>query len=532
MVCKSISCASATMCQYNLRFFYSKGAFVVLFWTFLLFCVSICLFDMKSNELSLALGESKSGLVFVIPFVVGLILAPLSGWLADAKLGNYLVFRIGCIFLFISAVLSCFTFVIKGLFSEPNKVLVWTLFIFDTLCLIVGAGMSATTVLPLGLDQMPDASSSNISSFISWFVCICFGSIFVTMYFSPSRLCFISDMFPLVVSLILPFCVAIVLIIQYFIPQKWLIIEPKSPQSLKIIYQVLAFAWNHKSPLNRSALTYWEEDVPSRLDLGKSRYGGPFTTEQVEDVKTVFRLIVLSIPSFFVIFSISMSPNVLHYFIGQIQNLDQCASNAIYSVTYNPVWCGIIVTVIFELFVYPVRGRRFSKLLKQIGFASVTFSILCFLCLFIKLLHRLDYFSEVISEWIVRLLYHVIFGIINKILCTAMLEFVCAQSPYSMRGLVISFGMIVALVFSSVGHVFGYVLYTYYCQDQNTWCSIVPFSVMTVISLLALALFVPIAYWYKMRVRDDNFDHQRIVEEVYDRYLTAETARIRNHATV
>ncbi len=241
---------------------------------------------------------------------------------------------------------------------------------------------------------------------------------------------------------------------------------------------------------------------------------------------------MLSIPSFFVIFSISMSPNVLHYFIGQIQNLDQCASNAIYSVTYNPVWCGIIVTVIFELFVYPVRGRRFSKLLKQIGFASVTFSILCFLCLFIKLLHRLDYFSEVISEWIVRLLYHVIFGIINKILCTAMLEFVCAQSPYSMRGLVISFGMIVALVFSSVGHVFGYVLYTYYCQDQNTWCSIVPFSVMTVISLLALALFVPIAYWYKMRVRDDNFDHQRIVEEVYDRYLTAETARIRNHATV
>ncbi len=37
--------------------------------------------------------------------------------------------------------------------------------------------------------------------------------------------------------------------------------------------------------LNRSAFTYWEENIPSRLDLGKSRFGGPFTTEQVEDVR-------------------------------------------------------------------------------------------------------------------------------------------------------------------------------------------------------------------------------------------------------
>ncbi len=80
-------------------------------------------------------------------------------------------------------------------------------------------------------------------------------------------------------------------ILCFLLAPKWLIIEPKSPQSLKIIYQVLKFAVKHKAPLNRSALTYWEEDIPSRMDLGKSRYGGPFTTEQVEDVKTFFKII-------------------------------------------------------------------------------------------------------------------------------------------------------------------------------------------------------------------------------------------------
>ena len=66
----------------------------------------------------------------------------------------------------------------------------------------------------------------------------------------------------------------------------WLTMEPNCPQSLKTIHRVLKFAWKNKAPINRSALTYWEENIPSRMDLGKSRYGGPFTTEEVEDVKT------------------------------------------------------------------------------------------------------------------------------------------------------------------------------------------------------------------------------------------------------
>lgn len=38
--------------------------------------------------------------------------------------------------------------------------------------------------------------------------------------------------------------------------------------------------------MHRSALTYWDDTKPSRLDLGKTKYGGPFSTEEVEDVKT------------------------------------------------------------------------------------------------------------------------------------------------------------------------------------------------------------------------------------------------------
>ena len=51
------------------------------------------------------------------------------------------------------------------------------------------------------------------------------------------------------------------------------------------MYRVTKFARQHKVPIPRSAFTYCGDDIPSGLDPGKSKCGGPFTTEQVEDVK-------------------------------------------------------------------------------------------------------------------------------------------------------------------------------------------------------------------------------------------------------
>ena len=39
--------------------------------------------------------------------------------------------------------------------------------------------------------------------------------------------------------------------------------------------------------------TYIDEEQPSRLDFGKHKFGGPFTEEEVEDVKTIFLFLPL-----------------------------------------------------------------------------------------------------------------------------------------------------------------------------------------------------------------------------------------------
>ncbi len=153
----------------------------------------------------------------------------------------------------------------------------------------------------------------------------------------------------------------------FLLAPKWLIIEPKSPQSLKTIYQVLKFAAKHKAPLNRSALTYWEEDVPSRMDLAKSRYGGPFTTEQVEDVKTFFKIIVMQIPLFFVSLSYWKTARLDHQ--PAASSINECTLVLISLFTYHPWVCVMLVTLISEFIVYPLVKIEPPSILKQIGFA-------------------------------------------------------------------------------------------------------------------------------------------------------------------
>ena len=61
----------------------------------------------------------------------------------------------------------------------------------------------------------------------------------------------------------------------------------KNSNPYRLIYLVLKFAKEHKCPVQRSAFTYWENEIPSRINLGKRKYGDPFTTEEIEDVRTL-----------------------------------------------------------------------------------------------------------------------------------------------------------------------------------------------------------------------------------------------------
>ena len=132
-------------------------------------CGLLCqLWDKSSSKYSY---QGEFYLVLIVLSCLTCIAIPLLGWLADAKLGNYRVFKINSYFTLVAMLFGSFHILYFPMLSsialqytsEVILVLVHAVGVASTLVCI-------TTALQLGLDQMPDASSTNISSFISWFV--------------------------------------------------------------------------------------------------------------------------------------------------------------------------------------------------------------------------------------------------------------------------------------------------------------------------------------------------------------------------
>ena len=82
-----------------------------------------------------------------------------------------------------------------------------------------------------------------------------------------------------------------VLLVLLFLYNTVLIKESVTQNPFRLIYSVLKYASKSKHPQLRSAFTYGKDDLPSCIDFGKNKYGGPFTTEQVEDMKTFFKIL-------------------------------------------------------------------------------------------------------------------------------------------------------------------------------------------------------------------------------------------------
>ena len=185
--------------------------------------------------------------------------------------------------MWISSLLLSTTFVIEKIVTFTNY--------YQLVCLAslgISYGIFQVNIIQFGIDQLTDASTDEIISFINWCAWSYISSAVVINFAYQCT----SPQYSFIAPLML--CVALsVVASSLFLCNKVLIKEPVTQNPFKLIYRVLKYALKHKHAQRRSAFTYCEDELPTRLDFGKSKYGGPFTTEQVEDVKTFFRALGL-----------------------------------------------------------------------------------------------------------------------------------------------------------------------------------------------------------------------------------------------
>ena len=286
---RSVSCGQLSytkrIASYRWRWYKKKGVVILLLWSFAAFSVV----NFAMNEFVIS-GTSQNVQRNSLIILGTTIFFPLAGWLADVYFGRYKVVKVCIILMWIGAVLYSTSLVSKAASLNSHKKVFEAMSSIAVLLICIGLGGFQANIIQFSMDQLFDSSSEEIVSYIISY-CWSFFAGNVLFGFASCICSKFNALFSLIFPLLLTLAVS-----SDFLFNHWLVKEPVTHNPLKLILKVLWYAVKNKHPRQRSAFTYWDDRRYSRIDLGKSKYGGPFTTEQVEDVKTFFRIFGIIIP--------------------------------------------------------------------------------------------------------------------------------------------------------------------------------------------------------------------------------------------
>ena len=484
---------------------------------------------------------------FVYSFATTAITFPLAGWLADVYLGRYKVIHYS-LWLEVAASISYNVI----LLAEPylDNTLAEVLRIVAVIALAFGLTGVAANIIQFGFDQMTDASSSDISSYIDWFSWTLFLATIIIV-FSQTCLgsCFDSTK---ITFFIIPFFSVLALSVD-LLANGWLLKEPVTHNPLKSIYQVLRYAIKNKYPRMRSAFTYWEDKPYTRIDLGKRKYGGPFSTEQVEDVKTFFRVLALMMSTtviYFLVYIVAHTiKNMRDHLKDPAFNIKHCKNSPISDYLANCYQIDVILHTgdlaivvlvpVAKLGSYTKFKRLrllhlslFGKLLLGLvllllfeisllaievtGILVTHHNFTCFLCVNLDD-HINGHVLDTSYKWMI--LPQLLFGLAKYTMFRSGLSLICSQTPYSMRGLLI--GLLCYVIF--VPSFFSKLIYDFVRQrfhKDDKYCGLWFYLAVVVITAAIIVLVHMIKKCYSFRRRDEDVHNEHMFAvDYYDKYL-------------
>ena len=509
----------------------SKQATVVvmLLW---LFTAQFILQELVTSDITTPYFTARVGVTS------SLFLYPFFGWLADTKYGRYTVIKVSLYIVWMISIFYCLLLVILELLSAYGKIkdlernqsavrIAWVI------ALSIGLGGLLANIVQFGIDQLQDGSSSEIVSFFRWNG---LAWLIATPLIKLLKTCLYGD-YKLVNALVLPGLLSVILSLNYFF-SSWLVKEPVSKNPLVTIFKVLKFAWDNKYPRLRSAYSYWNTSFCARIDLAKSEYGGPFTAVDVEDTKAFWRIIsLMSFASFFASCSLFIRDDISKtqfYFKNGPSSEEQCSRRFILNLFLENLALIIVAIILLML-----KCPSFSRLKDFINNIPMLPRALLGMVLFLLaiggygILETLGHFlsnnksrnhtcfldvkdepSIILTldyKW--TFIPYFLIPLSDYVLMIVAAEFLCAQSPYSMKGLL--FG----LLFGSVGVSFA-INYAVLLPlklaikkspvSSRIGCgSVYYFSVLLILAV-ATACFICCCKFYRKRERIENERDKKI----------------------
>ena len=320
---------------------------------------------------------------------------------------------------------------------------------------------------------------------------------------------------------------SILVVIVVHKKKHWLLTEHLRGNPYLLTWRVVKFAVQHNKPIRRSAFTYCESNYPSRLDFGKQRYGGPFTTEQVENVKTLLNILKVLLclgPVFF------LEQCTIYRHNGNLQLFSL-------NIWEEQLFNGVLSTALAVIFI-PFLIKCFTSRFFPNMFKRISFSIACLLLMYLVYIlysiistedfissgnylvdcksNRSEYFISS-SATSILILENVIHFLYRLMLYISVWELICCQSPQHMKGLL--FGLLYAI--RMLNQLFACCIiwaFDNFLKEAIDTCNRSFYLLNICIAVLLLLIFTVVSYKYRYRKREDICNIYQYAENYYSNY--------------
>lgn len=454
-----------------------------------------------------------------------LLLYPFFGWLADALIKRYYVIGTSLYLILIGMVLGIGTSATEVFKSGSyNHPLFWVGGGTAVGIALLGNGLFQANAIQFGTDQMSEASSWQLSGFIHWYywssrlgnILIFYSALSIDLNNIKQ-----SSVFDKLAYLTLNVAIAQLVftiggITVFHAAKRRLNIEPANKNPISTVFKVLKYSVKHKYPQNRSAFTFWEQDTPSRIDIGKNKYGGPFSTEQVEDTKTFLRILLLLVS----LFGLRAVKNNTEDIIKEIRPSFGNISTANTTIFTSYVIIGydsnyltsltVLVTIpLCQILLKPLLHNYYPGMLKRI-WLGLLFTILSTTTVFVLKKENDKIDKEVFLNLIA--LPQILNGLAYILVFLTALEFILAQAPRSMQGLLIGLWYSMDVIDICLQAV----SFTKYQSCLEVYIT------RLVLTVLSLIMYSGMVYFYKYRDRDNIVNSYDLIAEKVERTIANE----------
>ena len=534
--------------------FQSKGVRLLLLWNFIVAFAfeSLMSTDPDSYLLPAVFGAIRkykfSGAIYAANAFI-LLFYPLAGYLADVKYGRYKTVTRSLWVMFCSNMLAIMSLVVGVIFLDAfgaisrRSDLFYVLFGFS-IPVMSGLIFFRANILQFGIDQLQDSPSEDSVFYILWYVWTGFGGkalakipFVFSGYFCGELGFYLIHAGGGILVIIFTLLLGTSLFASD-LNRTWFTINKAATNPYRLVYAVVKFAFKHKNPIRRSAFTYCEDELPSRLDLGKEKYGGPFTTEQVEDVKALLGILLVLV-TFGPIFALDSATTAqyhlafsLQYYFGTCSSTNSNETYTINVVSRAGSLVPFFIVAFVPLYLFLLRPFVYNYIpgiLKRmcLGAILLTLAIVCHLLIdvlgqtssncFLSSNSLGRYRSNATLNLVI--LPNLLNAVSYILILSGSYEYICCQSPHAMKGLLIGTFFAIKGFFQLCGGLLTYLPYKNWVPSSRLFpsCGFIYYLINIVVGVSGVTVYAIVARRYQYRQRDEPDHTYRYAEEYYDK---------------